>query len=161
MAKRRVNPNIVKLNWTYDTRELAACCGVHKNTVTNWHKAGLEPIDNRRPIVFHGSIVREFLKARNASRKHPCGPGKLFCFRCREPKSPALKLVEYAPLSATTGNLRAFCVTCEAVMHRKVRRADIAAVMRGLDVQFAERPPRLIGSRSTSLNCGSERQAAG
>lgn len=126
----------------------------------NWHKAGLEPIDSRRPIVFHGSVVREFLKDRNAKRRQPCGPGKLYCLRCREPRAPALKLVEYVPLSARTGNLKALCETCETVMHRKVRRADVAAAMPGLDVQFAERLLRLIGSRSPSLNCASERQAA-
>ena len=42
MAKRRMNPNVVKLNRTYDATQLAACCGVHKNTVLNWRKAGLE-----------------------------------------------------------------------------------------------------------------------
>jgi hypothetical protein len=160
MAQRRVNPNVVKLNRTYDVGQLANCCGVHKNTVMNWHKAGLEPIDSRRPFVFHGSIVRQFLKTRNAERKQPCGPGRLYCFRCREPRTPALKLVEYVPLNAKTGNLKAFCGTCETVMHRKARRADVTAMMPGLNVQFADQPLRLIGSRSPSLNCASERQAA-
>lgn len=160
MAQRRVNPNVVKLNRTYDSGQLAACCGVHKNTVMNWHKAGLEPIDGGRPIVFHGSIVREFLRARNAGRKQPCGPGRLFCFSCRVPRSPALNLVEYIPLTVRTGNLKAFCGTCETVMHRKVRRTDVIAAMPGLEVQFADRSLRLIGSPSPSLNCVSERRAA-
>ena len=160
MSKRRVNPNLVKLNRTYDSGQLAACFGVHKNTVTNWHKAGLEPIDDRRPFVFHGSVVREFLKARHAERKRPCGPGRLYCLRCREPRAPALKLVEYLPLTATTGNLKALCETCETVMHRKVRRADVTAVMPDFELQSTERSLRLIGSRSPSPNCVSERQDA-
>lgn len=160
MAKRRVNPNVVKLNRTYDASQLAACCGVHKNTVLNWRGAGLEPIDSSKPIVFHGSVVREFLKKRNANRKQPCGPGKLYCLRCREPRPPALGLVEYVTLTPKTGNLKAFCGTCETVMHRKVRRADLAAAMPETDVQFAERSLRLIGSSSLSLNCDPERQAA-
>lgn len=160
MAKRRVNPNVVKLNRTYDARELAACCGVHKNTVFHWWSSGLEPIDSSRPIVFHGTVIREFLRKRNLARKHPCGPGKLYCFRCREPRVPALELVEYVPLTASSGNLRAFCVSCEAVMHRRVRRANLAATMPGMDVQFAEGSLRLIGSASPTLNCASERHAA-
>jgi hypothetical protein len=159
MATRRVNPNVVKLNRTYDASQLAAR-GVHKNTVLNWRKAGLEPIDSSKPIVFHGSVVRAFLKKRNAERKQPCGPGKLYCFRCREPRVPALGLVEYLPLTANAGNLKALCETCETVMHRKVRRAAVAATMPDIDVQFAERSLRLIGSPSPSLNCESERQAA-
>lgn len=159
MAKRRVNPNAVKLHRTYDPGQLAACCGVHKNTVLNWQKAGLQPIDSSKPIIFHGSVVREFLKRRNADRKRPCGPGKFYCFRCREPRAPALALVEYEPLTAKSGNLKAFCEACEAIVHRKVRRNDLAATMPGVTIQFAERSLRLIGHALPSLNCASERQA--
>jgi hypothetical protein len=160
MARRRLNPNVVKLNRTYDASQLAACCGVHKNTVLNWRKAGLEPIDNSKPIVFHGSTVREFLKKRNAQRKQPSGPGRLYCFRCREPRRPALGFVEYVPLTASFGNLKAFCETCETIMHRKVRGAALASTMPDIDVQFTEASLRLIGSPPSSLNCVSERQAA-
>jgi hypothetical protein len=160
MAKRRVNPNVVKLNRTYDTSQLAVCCGVHKNTVRNWQEAGLEPIDSSKPILFHGSIIREFLKKRNAKRKQPCGPGKLYCFRCREPRPPAFGLVEYVVLTSKSGNLKAFCETCETVMHRKVCLVDLEAQMLGVEVQFVDRQLRLIGSPSPSLNCDPERQAA-
>lgn len=160
MAERRANPNLVKLNRTYDTSQLAACCGVHKNTVLNWRMAGLEPIDNCKPIIFHGSAVRDFLKNRNAKRKQPCGPGRLYCFRCREPRAPALGLVDYVPLTAKSGNLKAFCAICETVMHRRVCRSALASTMPDLDVQFSERSLRLIGSPSPSLNCDSKRQAA-
>jgi hypothetical protein len=160
MMRRRVNPNLVKLNRTYDASQLAACCGVHKNTVLNWRTSGLEPIDNRKPIVFHGSAVRDFLKKRNAKRKQPCGPGRFYCFRCREPRAPSSRLVEYVPLTTKSGNLKASCAACETVMHRRVRRSDVAATMPDLDVQFTERSLRLIGSFSPSLNCVSERQAA-
>ena len=126
MATRRVNPNVVKLNRNYDMTQLASCCGVHKNTVLNWREAGLEPIDSSKPILFHGSVVREFLKQRNANRKQPCGPGKLYCFRCREPRRPALGFAEYLAVTAKSGNLRAFCGICGTVMHRKVCRAELA-----------------------------------
>lgn len=160
MAKRRVNPNVVKLNRTYDVTQLAACCGVHKNTVLNWRNAGLEPIDHSKPILFHGSVVRVFLRQQNARRKQPCGPGKLYCFRCREPRPPAFGLVEYVVLTTTSGNLKAFCEACETVMHRKVSRADLEQKMPGIEVQFEDRQLRLIGTSSPSLNCDPERQAA-
>jgi len=158
MGKRRINPNVVKLNRTYDTTQLATCCRVHKNTVLNWREAGLDPIDSLRPIIFHGSVVRRFLKERNGKRKQPCGPGRLYCFRCREPRRPALGWAQYVAVTARSGNLKAFCESCETVMHRKIRRADLAAKMPGIDVQFADRSPRLIGSSSPSLNCDPERQ---
>ncbi len=158
MPARRVNPNTVKLHRSYSTRELATCCGVHKNTVRNWQGEGLEPIDQSRPMLFHGATVRAFLSRRNAGRKRPCPPGTLFCFRCREPRRPALEMVEYRPLKPTSGDLCAICEACEAIMHRRVRKADLPKAMPGLAVQIAHAQQRLDRRTAPSLNCDSERQ---
>jgi hypothetical protein len=64
------------------------------------------------------------------------------------------------PLALTSGNLKAFCGSCETVMHRRVCLSALAITMPDLDVQVAERAPRLIGRPSPSLNCDSERRAA-
>lgn len=158
MAARRVNPNRVKLNRSYSVQELATCCGVHRNTVRHWQANGLEPIDRTRPILFLGHAVRAFLSRRNASRKQPCQPGTLYCFRCREPRKPALGMVEYKPVALASGNLRAMCEVCETMMHRRTCKADIAKVMPGYAVQIAEGQPSLSGRTVPSLNCDSERQ---
>lgn len=73
-------------------------------------------------------------------------------------RAPALGLVEYVPLTVKSGNLKAFCATCETVMHRRVPRSALAATMPDLDVHFAERSLRLCGSPSPTLNCDFERQ---
>lgn len=160
MATRRVNPKLIKLRQTYDVTELARRCGVHKNTILNWRREGLGPIDSSKPILFHGSAVREFLEERNAQRKHPCGPGRLYCFRCREPRRPAFGLADYVSVNATSGNVRAFCEACETVMHRRVALGALAIVMPGIDFQTSEAPPRLRGSSPTSANCDFKRKAA-
>lgn len=159
MPGRRVNPRAVKLNRTYDVAELAARLGVHKNTVRHWQAEGLQPIDRCRPILFHGSVIRAFLSSRNASRKSPCAPGTLYCFKCGAPRPPALGMVDYIPISATGGNVRAICATCETVMHRRAAKASLATILPGCDVQITQAPPRLKGSPSPSLNCDLERQA--
>lgn len=160
MAGRRVNPRAVKLHRSYSVSELAACFGVHKNTVRHWQRNGLQPLDGGRPVLFQGAIVRTFLAARNASRKRPCPPGTLFCFRCREPRPPALGMVDYMSINAKSGNIRAICATCETVMHRRASKDALASILPGCNVQFAEALPRLKGSSSTSLNCNLERQVA-
>lgn len=159
MVARRSGPTAVKLNRTYDVAELAERLGVHKNTVRHWQRDGLKPLDGRRPVLFHGSTVRTFLSSRSASRKSPCPPGTLYCFRCRAPRPPALGMVDYLPISATGGNVRAICATCETVMHRRAAKASLATILPGCDVQIAQAPPRLKGSPSPSLNCDLERQA--
>ena len=160
MAARRIDPRAVKLNRCYDVAELAARLRVHKNTVRHWQRDGLRPIDGGRPILFHGSVIRAFLETRNASRKSPCPPGTLYCFRCRAPRKPALNMIDFIPINATSGNIRALCATCEATMHRRAPRISLGGIMPGCDVQIAEGPARLIGSSSPSLICDSEQEAS-
>ncbi len=160
MPARRVNPNLVKMHRTYSVPELAVCLDVHKNTVRHWQRAGLEPIDKARPVLFHGQTVRGFLTARNKGRKHHCAPGQMYCLRCRVPREPALGMVDYVELKATSGNLRAICNVCDAVMHRSARRDDLARIMPGLAVQFVEAPSRLSGRISPSLNCDFDKRGA-
>ena len=158
MPSRRVNPNRVKLHRSYSVTELAACLDVHKNTVRHWQAHGLEPVEPRKPYLFQGATTREFLAKRNASRKRPCQLGTLYCLRCRMPRPPALGMVDYVPLRPDSGNLRAICVSCEAIMHRRVRKADIARIMPGCSIQMAQGQPRLVGQTAPSLNCETERQ---
>lgn len=160
MAARRINPNAIKLHRTYDVSELAARCGVHKNTVRQWEREGLDPIDGGKPKLFHGTAIRAFLIKRNASRRRPCSAGTLYCFRCREPRVPLRDRLEYVPITPSSGNLRALCATCETVMHRRVALTALALVMPGFGVSIRQQLERLKGSPTTSLNCDFERQAA-
>lgn len=138
MAARRVNPSLIKVHRTYTVGELADRLGIHKNTVRNWQREGLEPIDASRPVLFQGGTVRTFLKARNTGRKQPCGPGRFYCFRCRTPQPPAGGMVDVLPLNPRSGNLSALCGTCGGLMHRRASLTALAAVMPGLAVQMVQ-----------------------
>ena len=153
MPSRRVNPNRVKLHRSYSVAELAACCDVHKNTVRHWQANGLHPIEPRKPYLFHGATARKYLAARKASRKRPCPPGTIYCFKCRQPRAPAMGMVEVASQNATTGNLSAICDTCGTMMHRRTRLTAISAIMPNLDVQIREAGPRICERTEPSLNC--------
>lgn len=158
MSGRRANPYRVKQHYSYTVHELAAALAVHRNTVRHWQRNGLELIDTGRPLLFHGQSVRDFLICRNKARKHPCPPGTLYCLRCRQRRAPALGMVDFVAIRAGTGNLRALCEACEGVMHRRVRQADIAAVMPRCTVQTRQGPSSLIGLHSASLNCDEEQR---
>jgi hypothetical protein len=158
MPARRANPMRVKLHRSYSVPELALCCGVHKNTIRHWQAKGLEPVDSSRPALFQGATVRAFLAKAKASRKRPCPPGTLYCLRCRQPRKPALGMVDFVPITDSSGNIGAICETCETVMHRRARFADLGRIMPDCTVQITQRQIRLKGRGSPSLNCDKERQ---
>jgi Helix-turn-helix domain len=153
MTGRRVNPRLIKLHRSYSPGEAARVLGVHKHTVSNWIKAGLPTVDNSRPVLILGSEMRAWLEKRQKAAKRPCKPGTMYCFKCREPKAPALGMVEYKPTNDKSGMLIALCVDCETVMHRRVRKDAIPASMTNLTVQIREAQPSIIGRTCPSLNC--------
>lgn len=103
MNRRQPNPRLAKIHYAYTAREVADLYGVHKNTVREWIKSGLPICNDRRPFLILGSELRAFLESRRASKKHPCGPGEFFCFRCHVPKPPAGGMVDYVATSDTLG----------------------------------------------------------
>lgn len=153
MAATRINPRLVKLHYSYTVEGAGHLLGTHKNTVRNWLRTGLEAIDASRPTMIQGRVLRAYLEGRRAAAKRPCGPGRLYCLKCREPRAPALGMVDFVELAAGTGNLRAMCAECGTIMHRRAKAASIAAIMPGLDIQTAQGGPRISECSNPSLNC--------
>lgn len=119
-GKRRYNPNRAKIHRTYTVEEIAELYGVHKHTVRNWINGGLPLLDDRRPCLVHGTELRAFLNNRRRAAKKPCPPDHFYCLRCRQPRRPAGDIVEYLPITETSGNLRGICPTCDALIHRRI-----------------------------------------
>ena len=94
MGYRHPNPRLAKIHRSYSVEECRALFTVHKNTVRNWLRQGLEPIDGQRPTVIRGDELRRFLTERRARAKQTCGPGRIYCLPCRAPKVPAGKMAE-------------------------------------------------------------------
>jgi excisionase family DNA binding protein len=150
---KRINPRLAKLHRAYSVVELANLLGVHKRTVRNWIIAGLPTVDGSRPVLIHGSEFQKWWGSRRKAAKRPLKPGQFYCLKCRQPKSPALGMVEYVATNATTGNLKALCETCETLMHRRARLDCIGAIMPGLNVRRTEAEPRIVERAHPSPNC--------
>lgn len=155
MSAKRINPRRIKLHRSYTVEEAARTLEVHRNTVRGWRAKGLQAIDNRRPVLFDGGALRVFLEKQRGKRKCPCRPGTMYCFRCREPRAPALDMVDYAAINTISGNLEAICGSCGTVMHRRARLAALSAVMPGIEVHVAGAEARLNETTFPPLNCDS------
>ena len=153
MPAKRINPRLAKIHRSYSVVELADLLGAHKNTLRGWIKQGLPVIDGAKPTLILGSSFQDWWGKQRKAKKRPCPPGQMFCLKCREPKRPALGMVEYAVTNAATSNLKAMCETCSTFMHRSTRLADISDIMPGLDVQITQAPSRIEARSQASLNC--------
>lgn len=158
MPARRDNPNKVKRHFSYTAGELAHLFGVHKNTIRNWEREGLVPLDNKRPKIFAGSEVRAFLIRRQAARENPCPIGTFYCLRCRKPTKPLSNAVEYNQLRPGSGNLTAACEDCEGVLHQRIREADIVRKFPNCACQLSHAQPSLTEKGNPSLNCENGRE---
>jgi excisionase family DNA binding protein len=105
---------LVKIHRNYTVEEVARLFGCHKNSVRRWIKSGLPVLDDRRPMLIHGSDLRAFLESQRKKSKQRCKPGQLYCVACREPKAPAGSIVDYIPATSSSGNLRVSAPTAIA-----------------------------------------------
>ena len=152
MRKRHPNPRLAKIHRNYTVDEVATLFGIHKNTVREWVKRGLPTNDDRRPMLILGRDLVAFLTARRAKNKRTCLPGEIYCVRCRAPRAPAGEMVDYAPLTATLGNLVAICSACETMMYRRVSRARLEQVRGNLDITMPQALEHIGESTQPTVN---------
>lgn len=138
MRKRHPNYRLVKIHRNYTVEDIAGLFGAHKNTVRQWIKAGLEPLDRRRPLLVHGSDLSAFLRDRKQEKKRPCQPGEFYCLRCRVPRPPAGDMADYLPITERLGNLEGICPDCGAMIYRRASLAKLAQIRGKLDITFRE-----------------------
>jgi hypothetical protein len=150
---KRFDARRVKIHRSYQVDEAAKVLGSHKNTIRNWLGNGLEPIDERRPILIPGSKLRDYLQTRRRQSRSPCGPGQIYCLRCRTPKDPRSGTVDYIPITPTSGNLRGVCPDCLGPIYRTVSLSRLATVTGKLTISYALGQQRLVEGDVPSGNC--------
>jgi hypothetical protein len=153
MAIRRLNPGLIKIHRSLSVVEVARTLGVHKNTVANWLKNGLRPIDDQRPILIQGRVLRAFLLQRRNSQKRRCAVDELYCLKCRAPKSPLYRRAIYIPLSSSGGNLQGRCSDCLSIICRRVSMARLHEISAVLTITHRQALPRINDRPVPCLQC--------
>ena len=143
---RHPNYRLVKIHRSYTFGEVAKLFSVHKNTVGGWIRQGLPTSDSRRPILILGKQLFEFLKARRAKNKRTCVLAELYCLKCRAPRKPAGKMVDFSPVTDKVGNLSAMCANCETMMNRRISLSKLKLFQAEMDITFPQ-ALRHIGER--------------
>lgn len=146
------NPQRAKIHLTYDVAETARLCGVGRNTVRKWIKEGLPVCDDRRPLIVLGSDLRAYLQVKRTRNKCPCGPGRIYCVRCRGPKVPAGNMADYLPSTCTGGMLVAICPDCGSMIYRRASLSKLASVRGAMDIAVTQAHSRIGESNDPFVN---------
>jgi hypothetical protein len=153
MGRRHPNPRRVKIHRNYSVDDVSRLFGTHKNTVRNWLRQGLETIDDQRPILILGAELARFLTRRRLSAKQKCGPGRIYCLPCREPKIPAGNIADCIQTSPVAGSLCGICPDCGRLIYRRVNLGRLASVRGNLEIATTMRRERLAESEKPIVNC--------
>ena len=133
--RRQPNPRLAKIHRSYSVEEMSRIFEIHKNTVRNWLRQGLEPIDDQRPILIRGQELSRFLTERRVRSRQTCGPGRIYCLPCRAPKVPAGNIADCVSIGKSAGALQGICPDCNRIIYRTGQSAEIRRGTRRLGNQ--------------------------
>jgi hypothetical protein len=155
MGYRHPNPRLAKIHRNYSVDDVSRLFTIHKNTVRNWLREGIKPIDNQRPTLIQGSELRRFLSERRARAKQACGPGRIYCLPCRAPKVPAGNIADCIHTSGMTSTLQGICPDCNRMIYRRVNPRNLEVVRGDLDITVTRAQTRIEGTAIPNVNCDS------
>ena len=135
---KRPNPRSVKAVRTYTIPEAALALGVTDGTVRAWIKQGLRAMTTYRPCVSLGDDMREFLAKKMAKAKNPISLDQIYCLSCKAPQRPFGMMLDFIPISASTGRLAGLCEACGGACNRMVSRASLVSLAKILDIACRE-----------------------
>jgi len=149
---KKINPNCVKIHRNYSVEDIANSLSVHKNTVRGWFKKGLDTIDNNKPALVLGSVLKQFLKGRRMANKRVCKLHEIYCMKCREPRIPAENMADFKLINQNKVRLIALCPVCHSVMNKFVSLGKIPLIMDKLDVALPQDQKRLFNPFNPLVN---------
>ena len=160
MANRSHSARRIKRRWTYDVAEAAKATGATPCTIRHWHKKqGLEAVPGLWPLIFRGVDIIAFFDRRKGARKQKCGPGRIYCLRCKAPKVPALGMVDYRADTPKLAVLTGLCPDCQSLIFRRTSPANLKAAKGNLDVAMPCAESSLTGIAEPNSNHHSGRGA--
>ena len=159
MANRSHSARRIKRLRSYNVAEAAKATGATPGTIRHWQKHGLDAVPGLWPLLFRGVDIIAFFDRRKSAKKQACGPGRMFCLRCKSPKVPALNMADYRADTPRLGVLTGLCPDCAGLMYRRTSPAKLKGAAGNLDIQMQPSEPRLTGMAEPNSNHHSGRGA--
>lgn len=113
--------------------------GLSTQTVRSWRKQGLIVMTEKKPHLILGEHLIEFVEVRQKPRVK-MEPDQFRCFTCKLPRRALDSVVFYTDLTASRGQLEAFCEDCGAKCSRFSSRAKLPDLTQFFEVVMPSDP---------------------
>ncbi|PWJ19360.1 helix-turn-helix domain-containing protein [Jannaschia seohaensis] len=123
----------------YTVDEAAETVGVSVRTVRNWIGAGLEAMDDDRPMLIRGDALQAFIRQHRARRKIKVTMDEFYCLACRAARKPAGGMAD-CTIREGRAMLTALCTTCETVVNKPVPVGQVPLIARRLELAITRHP---------------------
>lgn len=143
--QRTYDPRKARSNRSYTLKQVAALYDVNVATVRGWTRNGLELLDDNRPYMVYGPVLRKFHEDRQAARKWPKALDTLPCFFCSGPRQVKKGTFEIIETNTVKIRLQGVCVQCGNTIGRGDVRQNIAKLERRFK---NEKPSKALASSS-------------
>lgn len=129
------NTKHIRTKQSYTIEEIAEVLNTHKNTIRLWIKEGLHVMDECRPYLIHGAVLKAFLAQRQKARKQPCQHGEIYCFTCRAPRRPWEGMVDVQIISQKIAQMIGVCSVCNGKLNRRTSVAKLEEHQQHFNIQ--------------------------
>ncbi|MBM1690786.1 tyrosine-type recombinase/integrase [Sulfitobacter geojensis] len=120
----------LKKNRVYSGADLQRIFSVSANTISNWVKGGLRASDGKRPYLFRGGQVMEFLKARRERAKTKPRFGEFKCGVCKAAVFAQVASLKIEPAKNGAKMGVGMCSECGGHIRKFVSEADLVVFER-------------------------------
>jgi integrase len=118
IKKRRPDYRKIRATKSYTISELAKATDREEATIREWIKDGLQTMDELRPTMLFGSVVRSWLREKWEKRRNPSPSDMMHCLHCKGSRQPLVGSVVIVPTGAGASRVSAVCLDCGSKMNR-------------------------------------------
>ncbi len=118
----------------YDIEMLCRVCKVHEKTVLDWKRKGLKAIDSKKPALFYGAHVKDFLSKMNDVNKCKTEFNQIYCVKCHEGRDPLKKQIQIKYIKKQFVKAHAICKVCKTSINKPYKLEDLPKLRKAFDI---------------------------
>ena len=127
---RRHDPTKARRHWVYTREQVCQKFGIGESTITSWVGRGLERVDAKRPQLFAGYKLRQFITSMRWPHGRSPEHGRLYCPVCLGFKALFAESVRTVPRGIGCLAVSGKCIECQSMLESTIAPGELGPVIR-------------------------------